>query len=281
MSFMIGVVNKDKGSAIMKKQLMTAAVTTGILFAAFGSIASADGNVYTVKSGDSLWGIAKEYHVTINQLKDWNHLSSDTIYVNQKLSIATSQNSTTSTATNSTYTVRSGDTLYGIASRNNLTVTDLKAWNNLTSDTIYVGQVLKLNKTASQTEETSAPVVSTVSKAQAVMDEAKKYIGTPYVWGGTSPAGFDCSGFINYVFSKVGISVPRTVATLWAGIKPVGTPNPGDLVFFDITGSGPSHAGIFLGNNKFIHAGSSTGVTISDLTTTYWKTRYIGARSPF
>ncbi len=338
----------------MKKQLMAAAVTTGILFTAFGAPASADQSTYTVVSGDSLWRISQTYHVTIDQLKQWNNLSTDTIYVGENLLLVppSSQTTATSTAdlataniiytvksgdslsliaktynttvdeikilngltsdlikigqqlkipnTNSTapvtspapstdaatYTVQSGDCLSIIASRFNLTVTDLKTLNNLSSDTIYVGQVLKVSGTVSQTGSSttttaSAPTGTSVSKAQAVIDEAKKYIGVPYQWGGSTPSGFDCSGLVNYVFGKVGISVPRTTATLWAGEKTVSAPNPGDLVFFDINQTGtPSHVGIYLGNNQFIHAGSS-GVTISDMTLSYWKTRYFGARTVF
>jgi cell wall-associated NlpC family hydrolase len=80
------------------------------------------------------------------------------------------------------------------------------------------------------------------------------------------------------VFHNVGVSIPRTVATIWAATTPVAVLNPGDLVFFETYQTGPSHVGIYLGNNKFISSASS-GVTISDLTTTYWKTRYLGART--
>lgn len=265
----------------MKKHLMTAAMATGLILTAFGASASADGNTYTVQSGDTLWKISQTYHVTVDQLKTWNQLSTDSIYVNQNLSIVPQIISPTATAvaapSYASYTVKSGDTLYGIAKTYGTTVTDLKNLNGLTSDVIQIGQQLKIS-----TNATVAPVPApTANKAQAVTDEAKKYIGVPYVWGGSTPSGFDCSGFVNYVFNKVGVSVPRTVATLWAAEKPVSAPNPGDLVFFDINGTGtPSHVGIYLGSNQFIHAGS-TGVTISDMSLTYWKTRYIGAKTAF
>lgn len=101
----------------------------------------------------------------------------------------------------------------------------------------------------------------------------------PYVWGGTSPNGFDCSGFIYYVFKNGGgVTVPRTVATLYQSGKSTSTPNIGDIVFFDTTG-GPSHAGIYIGNGQFIHAGSSTGVTIASLSNSYWAPRYLGSKS--
>jgi peptidoglycan DL-endopeptidase LytE len=148
----------------------------------------------------------------------------------------------------------------------------LKSLNNLITDTIYVGQVLKVTSSA-----TSTP---TVSKVQMVMDEAKKYIGTPYLWGGNTPAGFDCSGLTSYVFNKVGVPIPRTAATQWSGLKAVSTPKPGDLVFFETYAPGPTHVGIYLGNNQFIQAGSK-GVSIADMTNSYWKPRYLGARTAF
>jgi cell wall-associated NlpC family hydrolase len=127
---------------------------------------------------------------------------------------------------------------------------------------------------------TEKPAETSASKVQAIIDEAKKYIGTPYSWGGNTPAGFDCSGFTKYVFNKVGISLPRTTAAQWDATTPVNSPSIGDLVFFETYKKGPSHVGIYLGNSKFISAASS-GVTISDMTSTYWKTRYLGTRSAF
>ncbi len=86
-----------------------------------------------------------------------------------------------------------------------------------------------------------------------VITEAKKYIGTPYLWGGNTPAGFDCSGFSKYVFEKAGISLPRTAATQWSGLKAVSSPNPGDLVFFETYAPGPTHLGIYMGKtNSFM-----------------------------
>ncbi|HEX6593504.1 MAG TPA: NlpC/P60 family protein [Bacillota bacterium] len=111
-----------------------------------------------------------------------------------------------------------------------------------------------------------------------LIGEARSHIGTPYVWGGESPGGFDCSGFIQYVFQTQNITIPRTVRDIWNFSQPVSSPSVGDLVFFETYQPGPSHLGIYLGNNQFIHAGSSNGVQISDLNESYWEERYLGAK---
>ncbi|MEH7116274.1 LysM peptidoglycan-binding domain-containing protein, partial [Neobacillus vireti] len=114
----------------MKKNIVTAAATAGLVLTAFGATASAQEPAYTVRPGDSLWKISQSSHVSINQLKEWNALSSDTIYVNQKLSL--------------TYTVKKGDSLWTIARANGTTVGELKRLNGMTSSFIRVGDQLKI-----------------------------------------------------------------------------------------------------------------------------------------
>ncbi|MBN3554168.1 peptidoglycan-binding protein [Fictibacillus nanhaiensis] len=111
-----------------------------------------------------------------------------------------------------------------------------------------------------------------------IIANASEYMGVPYVWGGTTPKGFDCSGFIQYVYAQEGIQLPRTVAQMWNATSLVSKPVVGDLVYFETYTSGPSHLGIYIGNNQFVHAGSSTGVTVSDMNLSYWKSRYLGAK---
>ena len=117
----------------------------------------------------------------------------------------------------------------------------------------------------------------------SMINYAKTLIGSPYKWAGTTPAGFDCSGFIYYVFQKSqGITLPRTTSELYAntGLK-VSSPSKGDLVFFDTSSgkTGVSHAGIYIGNNQFIHASSSKGITITDMNNSYWAPKYLGAKT--
>ena len=122
---------------------------------------------------------------------------------------------------------------------------------------------------------------SLTTTGDKIVATANKYIGVPYVWGGSSPSGFDCSGLVQYAFKAHGINLPRTSKQQWT----VGTViskselKPGDLVFFANTyTSGISHVGIYVGDNQFIHASSSKGVMISSLSNTYWAAHYHGCR---
>jgi peptidoglycan DL-endopeptidase CwlO len=107
---------------------------------------------------------------------------------------------------------------------------------------------------------------------------ALRFLGVPYVFGGTSTSGFDCSGFVQHVFAMMGIALPRTADAQYdVGRPTVGGPHPGDLVFFDTYG-GVSHVGIYLGGGKFVHASSSHGVMVSHLSDSYWAARYVGSK---
>jgi cell wall-associated NlpC family hydrolase len=114
-----------------------------------------------------------------------------------------------------------------------------------------------------------------------IVEVAKKYEGTKYTWGGeTAEEGFDCSGYLNQVFDEAeNIDLPRTVDEIYADGTKVDAPSVGDIVFFDLEGDGPSHAGVYVGDGKFWHASSSNGVTSDELDSSYWKDKYIGAKS--
>ena len=123
-----------------------------------------------------------------------------------------------------------------------------------------------------------APVVETVG--EQIVNYAYNFLGTPYVWGGTSTSGFDCSGFTQYVFKQMGYSIKRTAAQQLTCGYAVTDLQLGDLVFFEntyTTGADASHVGIYVGDNQFIHAASG-GVKVTDLSDDYYAARYIGAR---
>ncbi|WP_051530004.1 C40 family peptidase [Anoxybacteroides tepidamans] len=116
-----------------------------------------------------------------------------------------------------------------------------------------------------------------------IVEFSKQYIGVPYKWGGTTPKGFDCSGFVTYVYREFGVNLPRTAEEQYKKGKKVekGKLAVGDLVFFATYKKTASHAGIYIGDNQFIHASSSKGVTVSALDEKYWKNSYLGARRYF
>lgn len=135
--------------------------------------------------------------------------------------------------------------------------------------------------TSSSPAKKSTPAPSSQQgKASAIIATSKQYIGVKYVFGGTTPAGFDCSGFVQYVFAKHGISLPRVSRDQYKIGTSVAFNNlqPGDLVFFSLAKNGVvDHEGIYIGNGQFINAASSKGVTIYTLGT-YWKSAYVGAK---
>ena len=114
--------------------------------------------------------------------------------------------------------------------------------------------------------------------ARRIVQTSFQYIGVPYVFGGTTPSGFDCSGFVRYVYANAGISLPRAADEQFESGYAVSNLQPGDLVFFSTYTYGASHSGIYLGNGKFISATSSSGVRIDNLYDGYWGSCYIGAR---
>lgn len=259
---------------------------------------AASGSTYTVVSGDTLIKIANRYGISLSELQSWNGISGSLIYPGQVLKVAggssvsapaasepTNAVPTTNNASGSVYVIQSGDTLGKIALQTGLNVTQLKALNGLTSDLIFPGQTLKISGSPSTTvtpvsNNTQGGTAGTVVEASnptiaEVLDHAKKLIGVPYVFGGQTPAGFDCSGFIYYVFNQAGESISRlSAAGYYDRAFEVSSPQVGDLVFFkDTYIKGISHLGIYIGNGEFIHAGSD-GVDISSVNNVYWKSHF-------
>jgi cell wall-associated NlpC family hydrolase len=124
-------------------------------------------------------------------------------------------------------------------------------------------------------------LVAPAASGYAIAGTALALRGSPYRNGGTDPSGFDCSGFIWYVFAQHGISVPRTVGELFregVDVSPDAL-EPGDLLFFSTDAPGASHVGMAIGGDEFVHAPSTRGIVrVERLSSSYWGPRFVGAR---
>lgn len=208
------------------------------------------------------------------------------------------------------HTVKKGDNLYRIAKKYNISVEELKRLNGLTNNRISVGQKLLVKAVAtpqqnvSVREDERVPVIasakpeitdkieeieeikssedlSQMSIKERLILFAKKMLHLPYRFGGNNFAGLDCSFFVKKVYSMVGINLPRSAREQFTVGVPVSKEElqPGDLVFFRTYAKFPSHVGIYLGDNLFIHASTrAKKVTIDSLETPYYFSRFIGAK---
>ena len=147
---------------------------------------------------------------------------------------------------------------------------------------VWVLVELFLLSACSMSPERPEPKAEIPRIQQAVIEKALSLEGYPYRYGGETPeGGFDCSGFVQYVFEQHGIFIPRTARAMAEQLSAPESdqPAPGDLVFFNTSGTPYSHVGLYLGKNRFIHASNHRkGVRISKMGTPYWSSRYLGAR---
>ncbi len=183
--------------------------------------------------------------------------------------------------------VEQGQTLWFISQKFNISVSDLESWNHLTnSSVLHIGQQLIVGwgstastPTKSSRDGTVDANVAAASQGLAVVGFAEQFLGAPYSWGGTTPSGFDCSGFVMYAYQHVGINLPHTSYGQFQLGVTVSKDSlaPGDLVFFSTDGSGASHVGIYVGNAKFINAAGDS-IRYSSLSDGYWASNYVGAR---
>lgn len=193
-------------------------------------------------------------------------------------------------AAQTTYTVKSGDSLWAIAKKYGTTVETIKKTNHLSSDMLKIGTqlIVQTSAVAPAKAPQIANNVPTPSRAgnpldgSRIIEKAQEYLGTPYRYGGSGPGGFDCSGFVRYIFAQFDIDLPHNAAAQYGNGSEVGKADliPGDLVFFACGRGGIDHVGIYSGGDQFIHSSSprSGGVIFSSLSSGYYGNTYVGGR---
>lgn len=278
---------------------------------------------HRVKKNESLYSVAKKYHVSLTELKSSNNLVNNQIKPGNTLIIpvraAAVGSSVKGKANASTYKVRKGDSIARIAKKTGVSVAELKRLNSLTKKKLKPGQVLALKDAETETE--SRPQVAKKAElrykdlfnekdyeqslAELTESDLNKpvelnknlelkadttkmlrttaygFLGTRYRFGGETRSGIDCSSFVQKVFRELAVPLPRTAREQFEighEVAP-GDLQKGDLIFFRTYASYPSHVGIYLGNNRMIHASSrDRRVVISPMNTSYYRARFIGAK---
>ncbi len=288
---------------------------------------TAPNGTYQIVKGDTLSGVAQKFGVTVSQLKEWNHLSSDWIVAGSALKVdgpssaasssngsstqsnqssgATSSSSNAGSAssqtsgssstqssssnnsgstTNSTQSSQSSNAQSSSQASGSTSSSQSSQSSSAQSSSSNAGSSSSSSASTSSSRAVSKNTVSSSSNSgsysgSAVAQIAQKYIGAPYRFGGTTPSGFDCSGFVFYVYNQAGKSIGRqTAAGYYGSSYQVSSPQPGDLIFFqDTYKSGISDVGIYLGNNQFI-SDSDKSVSIKSLSNPYWKSHFNSIR---
>ncbi|MFE2099540.1 C40 family peptidase [Streptomyces sp. NPDC059468] len=152
-------------------------------------------------------------------------------------------------------TVKSGDTLSGIASAHKTTYQHLASINHISNpNRIYPGERIYLTASSTSTPTKPSAPTSSTSSGTRIVNQAAKYIGTPYVWGGASSKGMDCSGLTYATFKALGKSIPRVAADQHRASKKVSTPQKGDLVFVHDSGGHVYHVAIYVSSTKWLES---------------------------
>jgi len=288
-----------------------------ILFVALAASAASAAQTHIVQPGDTLWALASQYGVSVEAIARANALTDvDRLRLGQRLTIPLvgTRRATAGVRKGEAierYEVREGDTLWALGKRYGMRVEDLAALNGIgVESTLRIGQVLKVKviqardrkaktveaMTIKAKAEAMRPAIPAsplrvrqtrplsyrgVQWASSLIGLARRFVGTRYRWGGSAPGGFDCSGFLYYVYGRMDVTLPRTTFAMFHAGRPVpaGDLMPGDMVFFTTYRPGPSHAGIYIGDGQFLHSSSGFGsVTITPLSKDYYRKRYLGAR---
>ncbi|MFA5181611.1 MAG: NlpC/P60 family protein [Syntrophales bacterium] len=287
---------------------------------------------YKVKRGDNLVRIAKKYGVSTQSIKEANGLQGNALKPGKALVIPTDGSKKLAKGKKSqpqkaaqVYVVKKGDTVYGVARKTGLSVSDIKALNHLRKNKLRTGQKLALVRSTPDNEARQARQKKTVSpdfsendgeedllsdedsvmektaeldgdiqysentlgkwkdpeERNLVVKVAKGFLGAPYRLGGSSVQGLDCSGFVRKIYEFFDVNLPRTAREQAnVGMKVAkGELTEGDLVFFH-TRRAIGHVGIYIGNNQFVHASSGKKdrhVRIDSLDKPYYNQRFIKA----
>lgn len=288
--------SRKTASAVAKKRVVSPAESTEKP-AAHHTVSdrnpAADKNVYhVVKKGDSLSSLSRAYSVSITHLREMNNLKrSAQLRKGAKLLVKA--------AGPKTYTVKKGDNIWKIAGKYHIDAEELMEINNMDSTSLKIGQKIYLEEEqpvledlpnvevlAKRLEEELQNVPESDGYSDKNIQEkltlfAKKLLDIPYRFGGNSILGIDCSAYVKKVYGFLGMELPRTAREQFNEGEPIDREalSIGDLVFFRTYASFPSHVGIYLGNNLFIHA-SSRGkkVKVDNLDAPYYLKRFIGAK---
>lgn len=241
------------------------------------------GQLYVVKRGDSLYKIAKRFHTTIRKLKRMNNLHSSFLRPGQRLIVPGRRYKPLNSVKTISFLKEKAEKLQE----------DIRD----TGEKIYPITNVVYEESEKLAEALSTPldvpydnwslsILKSPEYKSALLDILAeiftKLKNTPYVFGGNNPKrGLDCSSFTMYVYRKLGVKLPRTARAQFNVGVPVSKDElkVGDLVFFRTYASFPSHVGIYIGNGKFVHfSGMYHGLSISSLSSKYFRTRFIGAK---
>ena len=303
----------DKLRIPQKEESKTSAITTNSQPKA-KSLAGT--GVYEIKEGDSLWTIGRKFGVSPEEIAKANGISlNKTLKIGEKLIIpkagmkiakeekktvkvsSTPRTPSASRKGGIIYQVRAGDSLWTIGKRFGVSPEKIASANGISlNKTLKIGDKLVIpsqgRKQIARAHLSKAKKTFIARKGKTssnkrngvpgVVGTALAYQGVRYSYGGFSSRGFDCSGFVKYVYQRHGLNLPHNAAAQYRYGKPVnkGELKPGDLVFFRTGRSrGINHVGIYIGNGKFIHASSARGrVRIDSLNEGYYKSHFVGAR---
>lgn len=295
-----------------------------IIAVSFPSLALA-AKTHKTKKNETLYSLAKKYHVTVDEIKAANNLvrsrikTGDVLVIPPRSAAAAARHSA-SREKAVKYTVKRGDNLTRIAKKTGVSIAELKRLNKIGKKGLKPGQVIALREVEKGSDEASEKAVRRVvlrnsdlfnekdyeqsladlmepdpnqqvvlnSNPELNTDNAKLlktaaygFLGTRYRFGGNTRNGLDCSAFVQQVFRELDVTLPRSAREQFeiGSQVPHGDLRKGDLVFFRTYAPYASHVGIYLGENKMIHASSrDRKVVVSSINTPYYRSRYLGAK---